>query len=48
MVLNEEADISSWRDISRDHSHFDLGDNADAELFDPTGPLPIEALGPDF
>ena len=48
VVLNEEADISSWRDISRDHSHFDLGDNADAELFDPTEPLPIEALGPDF
>lgn len=48
VVLNEEADISSWRDISRNHSHFDLGDNADAELFDPTGPLPIEALGPDF
>ena len=48
VVTNDEADITSWRDISRDHSHFDLGDNADAELYDPTGPLPIEALGPDF
>lgn len=47
-VSNDETDILNWRDISRDHSHFDLGDNADAELYDPTEPLPIEALGPDF
>jgi hypothetical protein len=48
-IMNEAADISSWRNIARDHSHFDLGDNAEADLFDPTdGPLPMEALGPDF
>ena len=48
VVMNEEASLASWRNISRDHSHFDLGDNANADLFDPTGPLSIEALGPDF